>query len=92
MPRRRHRATPLDSPAEPAPFRVDPNGVYRPAQVIAALGLRASSLRSEWRAGRLRIVRRCGKNYLVGRDILAWLEAGELPSPAHRHQRSGAPD
>jgi hypothetical protein len=63
-------------------LRVD--GIYTPAQVITALGLRGSSLRTEWRRGRLRVVRRCGKNYLLGRDILRWLDAGELPSPATR--------
>jgi hypothetical protein len=40
---------------------VDPNGVYRPAQVIAALGLCSTSLRTAWRRGELRIVRRCGR-------------------------------
>jgi hypothetical protein len=54
------------------------DGIYTPAQVTVALGLRASSLRTEWRRGRLRVVRRCGKNYLLGRDILAWLDGGEL--------------
>jgi hypothetical protein len=60
------------------PFIVHPDAVYRPAEVIAALGLRGSSLRTEWRAGRLRIVRRCGRNFLLGKDVLAWLDAGEL--------------
>jgi hypothetical protein len=69
-------------PAPPSAFLIDPNAVYRPAQVIAALGLRASSLRSEWRSGRLRIVKRCGKNFLIGRDILRWLDSGERPAPA----------
>jgi hypothetical protein len=72
------------------PFVIDPNAVYRPQQVIAALGLRGSSLRSEWRAGRLRVVRRCGKNYLLGRDLLAWLDAGELP--ARRPPRRRRPE
>jgi hypothetical protein len=80
----RPRSKPVDAngtpPAVSAPFHIDPNAVYRPQQVIAALGLRGSSLRSEWRAGRLRVVRRCGKNYLLGRDLLAWLYAGELPA------------
>ena len=60
------------------PFVIDPNAIYRPAEVIAALGLRSSSLRTEWRAGRLRIVRRCGRNFLLGKDVLSWLDAGEL--------------
>jgi hypothetical protein len=55
-----------------------PNAVYLPDQIIAALKLRASSLRTEWRAGRLRVVRRCGRNYLLGCDVLAWLDGGEV--------------
>jgi hypothetical protein len=70
-------------PIMPA-LELRPDAVYLPRQVIAALGLRASSLRSEWRAGRLRIVRRCGHNFLLGRDILAWLDGSELLSPAAR--------
>jgi hypothetical protein len=66
------------------------DGVYLPRQIIAALGLRSSSLRSEWRAGRLRIVRRCGRNYLIGKDVLSWLVGGELASPARRHHANGA--
>jgi hypothetical protein len=59
-------------------FEISPTGIYSTGAVIAALGLRASSLRTEWRAGRLRVVRRCGKNYLLGKDVLAWLDGGEL--------------
>ena len=91
--RRRHTTTDaLDTPpALPIAPALDlrPEAVYLPAQIVAALGLRASSLRSEWRAGRLRIVRRCGRNFLLGKDILSWLDAGALASPAHRH--NGAP-
>jgi hypothetical protein len=64
------------------PFVIDPHAVYRPEQVRQALGLRASSLRTEWRAGRLRFVRRCGKNFLLGKDVLAWLDGGPLKPPA----------
>jgi hypothetical protein len=57
---------------------IHPSGVYTVAFVRAALCLRASSLRTEWRAGRLRIVRRCGRNFLLGKDVIAWLDQGEL--------------
>jgi hypothetical protein len=83
----RSRQTDTDAtptlPITPA-LDLRPGAVYLPRQVIAALGLRASSLRSEWRAGRLKIRRRCGRNFLLGKDLLAWLDAGELPSPARR--------
>jgi hypothetical protein len=82
-------AAPSVSPIAPT-LDLRPDAVYLPSQVIAALGLRASSLRSEWRAGRLRVVRRCGKNYLLGKDLLAWLNGGELPSPAHRRDSASA--
>jgi hypothetical protein len=87
MPRRVKPARP-SAPILPA-LDIRPDGVYLPNQVIEALKLRASSLRSEWRAGRLRIVRRCGKNYVLGRDLLRWLDTGELPSPASRRQHNG---
>lgn len=88
MPRR--DAPEAATPILPA-LDLRPDGIYLPSQVIAALGLRGSSLRSEWRQGRLRIVRRCGKNYLLGRDILRWLDAGELPAPAHRRNGTAGP-
>jgi hypothetical protein len=80
-------------PADPILPALDihPEAVYRPEQIRIALGLQASSLRSEWRAGRLRVVRRCGRNYILGSDLLSWLDAGELPSPADRqHGRTAA--
>jgi hypothetical protein len=61
---------------------IDANAVFLPHQVQAALGLRASSLRTEWRRGRLRVIRRCGRNFLLGRDVLAWLDGGELKRAA----------
>jgi hypothetical protein len=64
--------------APPAPFVIEPNTVYVAEYVRAALRLKASSLRSEWRAGRLRVLRRCGRNFFLGRDLLAWLSGGEL--------------
>jgi hypothetical protein len=76
-----HAVEPAPAPVLPA-LDIHPDAIYRPGDVIRALGLRASSLRTEWRRGRLRIVRRCGKNYLIGRDILNWLDGGELPTPA----------
>lgn len=81
MPRPRLSPSTVEDPAPPipsSPFVIDPNAVYLPGQVRAALGLRASSLKSEWRAGRLRVVKRCGRNFLLGKDLLAWLDGGEV--------------
>jgi hypothetical protein len=76
-------ATPAALLIGPA-LAIDPNAVYRPEALRAALGLGASALRAEWRRGALRIIRRCNRNYILGKDIIAWLDGGELPSPAHR--------
>ncbi|HEY7427431.1 MAG TPA: hypothetical protein VH682_24570 [Gemmataceae bacterium] len=83
----------IDDPAPAVlggPFIIDPSAAYKPAEVIAGLGLRASSLRSEWRAGRLVIRRRCGRNFILGADLLAWLTAddAELASPRRRPRAS----
>ena len=89
MPRRRQPEAGAAEPASPSPmppFVIDPNGVYLAEQIRAALRLRASSLKSEWRRGRLRVVRRCGRNFYLGRDLLAWLDSGELPAPSRRPQ------
>jgi hypothetical protein len=91
MPRRRRTddATPtLPAPILPA-LAIDPNGVYRASQIQAALELGARALRAEWREGRLRIVRRCNRNFILGSDILAWLDAGTLPAPRRRAERNG---
>jgi hypothetical protein len=82
-------ATPtLPAPILPA-LAIDPHGIYRPAQIQAALGLGGRALRAEWRAGRLRIVRRCNRNFILGSDVLAWLDAGTLPAPRRRAERNG---
>jgi hypothetical protein len=90
---RNHRHSdnaPSTPPASILPaLDIRPDGIYRPAQIQAALGLGARALRAEWRAGRLRVVRRCNKNYLIGRDVLDWLDSGELPSPRRRTECNG---
>jgi hypothetical protein len=73
-------APPLPSPIMPA-LDIRPDGVYLAEQIRTALRLRASSLKSEWRRGTLRVVRRCGRNFYLGRDLLDWLNRGELAAP-----------
>jgi hypothetical protein len=85
MPRRDALATPILPVLD-----IKADGIYRPAQIQQALGLGASALRGEWRGGRLRIIRRCNKNFLLGKDILNWMDSGELPSPAKRFHTNGA--
>jgi hypothetical protein len=83
MPRKRHTDdAPSTPPAATLPaLDIRPDGVYRPAQIQQALGLGGRALRAEWRAGRLRVCRRCGRNFLLGRDVLEWLTSGTLPAP-----------
>lgn len=72
------------SPAIAPSLAIRADSVYRADVVRAILGLGANALRAEWRAGRLRILRRCNRNFILGRDLIAWLDGGELPSPAQR--------
>jgi hypothetical protein len=58
---------------------IEPNAVYFPDTAQRILRLKKSTLRREVREHRLRIARRAGRYYLLGRWILEWLEAGELP-------------
>jgi hypothetical protein len=68
--------------AKPAPPTVitiiDPNAVLDASHVQALLGLRKSSLRREIREKRLRVAKRCGRHFFLGRWILEWIEGGEL--------------
>jgi hypothetical protein len=90
----RPRSPQEDEQKEAAPIlpalAIDPNGIYRASQIQAALGLGSRALRAEWRAGRLRIVRRCNRNFLLGRDVLEWLNSGVLPAPGRRAETNGA--
>jgi hypothetical protein len=71
-------------------LRIEPHSVYRGATIQAVLGIGARPLRAEWRTGRLRIVTRCNRNLVLGKDLLSWLDGGELQSPAKRHTLNGA--
>lgn len=80
MPRRRqHTST---SPAEPSPVldvhTIQPTSVYTTESFRRTFGLRATSLRREVREGRLKVYKRCGKYYLLGEDILAWIRGGAV--------------
>lgn len=85
MPRRRRSTQEAVAPPIAATLAIRADSIYRADAVRAALGLGAGALREEWRASRLRILRRCNRNFILGKDILAWLDGGELPSPAHRN-------
>jgi hypothetical protein len=53
-------------------------------------GLKASSVRREVRLGRLRMSKRCGRHYCLGKWVLQWLENGELKRRCdHRDTNDG---
>ena len=54
------------------------DGVYTVEDLRRVFGLKASSVRREVRLGRLRMSKRCGRHYCLGKWVLQWLESGEL--------------
>jgi hypothetical protein len=86
----RHQKT-VSPPADQVaagPVVIQEQAVYTVAEAQAALKLRRNSLKREIREGRLTVSKRCGRYYLLGKHLLAWLEAGErkpkskvLPEP-----------
>jgi hypothetical protein len=73
---------PAAIPAAPPPHRIHPTAVYTLAAAARALGLRRHTLPREVRAGRLRVCKRAGAHYVLGRWLLEWLEAGEVTGQA----------
>jgi hypothetical protein len=71
---RSHPST--NAAAAPTPHIVCASAVYTAEAFRRAFGLRASSLRREVREGRLKVHKRCGKYFILGEDVLAWLRAG----------------
>jgi hypothetical protein len=78
MPRR--KPSPSTAPAAPqvAPHVTHENAVYGLDSARAALGLAKGCLPREIRLGRLRVAKRAGKYFLLGKWLLAWIESGEL--------------
>jgi hypothetical protein len=57
---------------------IEPLCVYSPEAARKALGLTASTLRREVREGRLRRIKRAGRNFFLGEYLLEWLRGGEV--------------
>jgi hypothetical protein len=57
---------------------IDPMGVYSLETARQALGLRKNSLSREIREKRLQVSKRCGRYYIRGIWLIAWLDAGRL--------------
>ena len=60
------------------PHVIHADGVYTVEDLRRVFGLKASSVRREVRLGRLRMSKRCGRHYCLGKWVLQWLESGEL--------------
>jgi hypothetical protein len=70
----------------PLPHVIHPQAVYTHPALRAALGLCASTARREIRAGRLRVAKRGGRYYFLGKWILEWLRGGEIHRPRAEQQ------
>ena len=56
---------------------IEPNAVYMLDVLQATLRLRRSTVRREWKAGRLRVAKSAGRYYVLGEWVLEWLRGGE---------------
>lgn len=71
----------MKTASNPAEIHViQPNAVYFPEDLRRLFKLRANSIRYEKRSGRLKVSRRCGRYYILGRWLIEWLEKGEQPA------------
>jgi hypothetical protein len=59
------------------PHTIHPDAVYNVEALQVALGLTRTTIGREVRLGRLRVAKRAGKYFVLGRWVLLWLEAGE---------------
>jgi hypothetical protein len=67
-----------DKSTAPKPHTIYPTAVYAIATAGRVLGLSKSCLPREIRLRRLRVTKRAGKYFVLGKWLLEWLEAGEL--------------
>jgi hypothetical protein len=67
-----------DRPADPGPFVVNPNAVYRPSHIASGLQIPVSGVLRYVRNGKLRASRRRGRTLILGQWLIDWLQSGEL--------------
>lgn len=80
---------PPTPPTPPPPHVIHPDAVYLREDFRRVFQVRASTLRREVREGRLRISKRAGRYYLLGRWIIEWLEAGEVGRKRYHAEANG---
>jgi hypothetical protein len=61
---------------------ISDDAVFQLDELRALLGLRTHTLKREARKGRLRVAKRAGRLWCVGRWVRQWLEDGEIQRPA----------
>lgn len=88
MPRRPKTPEPAAPPQDPVVPTIDPNSVYFADTFRRQFRLRASTVRREFREGRLRLAKRAGRYFLLGEWILEWLRNGELKPRPERDNAS----
>jgi hypothetical protein len=67
---------------------IDPHSVFTVSTLREVLGLRQGSLPCEIRQKRLKAHKRCGRYFILGSDVLAWIE-GAAQSRGQRGAISG---
>jgi len=60
------------------PVLLPDHAVYFPDDARKLLRLRSSTFRREIREGRLRVSKRAGKYFFLGKWLVEWIEGGEL--------------
>jgi hypothetical protein len=65
------------SPKRDAVPIIDPHAVFTLESLRVTLGLRDGSLPREIRQGRLKAHRRCGRYFILGSDVIAWLRSNQ---------------
>jgi hypothetical protein len=69
----------------PPPRTIDDNAVHPLAEWGRILGLPPNCLKREARLKRLRVSRRAGKLWALGRWVREWIEGGEVRRPVEGH-------
>ena len=75
MPRTRLVADPSTAPSVHV---IDAQAVYSVDDARRFLRLKQSTIRREVREGRLRVAKRAGRYFILGRWLIEWIEGGEL--------------
>ena len=74
----RNRAPTTEPALAPTVHEVKPCGLYLVDEVQRIFRLKKSTIRRELREGRLRVSKRAGRYFLLGRWLIEWIESGEL--------------